>query len=715
MIEAQRENLSINKLIAEKKEIIFAEGDMIVPDSKPDILNTISTSGVVSIYKKEIQSEKVRLDGTVNAYIMYMPDGADDTVRGLNTSVDFSENLNIPNCQEGMEAISNIKIKSIEAKVINGRKIGIKATLEVNLKIYSNEEVEIINEIQNEEDVQILKEDLKLNSLVGTGTTKIYAKDNIQIDSMDNLAEILQAQVCLVDKDIKISYNKVLTKAEAEIKIMYLTEDNRINVVTYKIPVVGFIDIADVSEENICDVNYEIKNIIIKPNSQDEHSIYVEIEIEVTCCAYEEKQINLIQDMYSPTQNLTFEKKQITTMTSKQNVTNVKQIREKINLNDIQGLNLLDVETVPTIINENKINTKIMYEAELNMKFIFENSQKQINIKDAKIPFEYTIENLQNGEMLNTNCDMGIKSQDFIIQDGGDINCNIDVQADTSMYRTANLNMIDSIQEDGEREEQDYSLVIYIVKKGDTLWNIRKKLMNSKIYSRPRIKIPPIFSNNIGDKNLKRKQKIVKIFIIMVIAFSTVKIVLDAILPIFDTLCKDKAKSIATIISNEEATNVMKEHTYDELFTLEKDKDGNITMIKSNIIAINEIISDVAVKIQNTINQRGRENIEIALGSFTGFKLLSGKGPGVPIKISSIGNVETDLRSEFSEKGINQTLHRVYLQVDCEVSILTPYNSITEKVSNQVLLIENVIVGKIPSTYYNLEGFDSNSALEIIE
>lgn len=239
--------------------------------------------------------------------------------------------------------------------------------------------------------------------------------------------------------------------------------------------------------------------------------------------------------------------------------------------------------------------------------------------------------------------------------------------------------------------------------------------MNSKIYSRPRIKIPPIFSNNIGDKNLKRKQKIVKIFIIMVIAFSTVKIVLDAILPIFDTLCKDKAKSIATIISNEEATNVMKEHTYDELFTLEKDKDENITMIKSNIIAINEIISDVAVKIQNKINQRGRENIEIALGSFTGFKLLSGKGPGVPIKISSIGNVETDLRSEFSEKGINQTLHRVYLKVDCEVSILTPYNSITEKVSNQVLLIENVIVGKIPSTYYNLEGFNSNNALDIIE
>lgn len=135
----------------------------------------------------------------------------------------------------------------------------------------------------------------------------------------------------------------------------------------------------------------------------------------------------------------------------------------------------------------------------------------------------------------------------------------------------------------------------------------------SKIYSRPRIKIPKIFLSNIGDKNFKKKQKITKIFIIMVIAFSTVKIVLDAILPIFDTLCKDKAKSIATMISNEQATVVMREHSYDELFTIEKDNDGNIAMIKSNVFPINEIISDVAVKIQNEIDERGREDIEIAL------------------------------------------------------------------------------------------------------
>ena len=136
-----------------------------------------------------------------------------------------------------------------------------------------------------------------------------------------------------------------------------------------------------------------------------------------------------------------------------------------------------------------------------------------------------------------------------------------------------------------------------------------------KIYSRPRIRIPKVLINGEGSNNHKNK-KITKIIIILIIAFSTVKIVLDAVYPIFDTLCEAKAKSIATIVSNEQATNVMKEHSYDELFTLEKDNNNNITMVKSNVIAINEIISDVAVKIQEDIDNRGRENIEIAIRKF---------------------------------------------------------------------------------------------------
>ena len=132
----------------------------------------------------------------------------------------------------------------------------------------------------------------------------------------------------------------------------------------------------------------------------------------------------------------------------------------------------------------------------------------------------------------------------------------------------------------------------------------------NKIYSRPRIKLPKIkiIGNNRSIKQKKYVEKKIKILAIIIIAIFTAKTILDAVLPIFNTLCENRAKSIATIVSNEQATIIMKEHTYDDLFSIEKDMNGNITMIKCNIIYVNEIISDVAVIIQEEINKRGREN-----------------------------------------------------------------------------------------------------------
>lgn len=237
----------------------------------------------------------------------------------------------------------------------------------------------------------------------------------------------------------------------------------------------------------------------------------------------------------------------------------------------------------------------------------------------------------------------------------------------------------------------------------------------SKIYSRPRIRIPKIFYSNIQNRTDVKRKKIIRFYIIVCISFCTFRIIINAVLPVFNTICKDKAKSIATIVTNEQASAIMKEHEYDELFSIVRDNEGNIIMIKSNVGPINEIISDIALKIEKQIDDNGKNNIQIALGTFSGIKLLSGRGPGIPITISSIGNVITDLRSEFIAQGINQTLHRVYLQVECQVSILTPFEDISEKISNQVLIAENVIIGKIPSTYYNLNGLDNSNAIDIIE
>ena len=235
-----------------------------------------------------------------------------------------------------------------------------------------------------------------------------------------------------------------------------------------------------------------------------------------------------------------------------------------------------------------------------------------------------------------------------------------------------------------------------------------------KIYSRKRIHIPNVVYSKFNN-SYEPKNKILKMVLIVFIAVMFANIIIKAINPIINTLCEDKAKSIATIISNEKATEVMANYEYEDLMTIYRDSNDNITMIKANIIPINKIISDVAVKIQNALNEEETKNLYIRLGSFTGTKILSGSGPKIPMKISTVGNVLTDFKSEFSSAGINQTLHRVYLQVDCTVSIVTPYDSIQETISNQVILIENVIVGTVPNTYYNIEGINKDNLIDIVE
>ena len=90
-------------------------------------------------------------------------------------------------------------------------------------------------------------------------------------------------------------------------------------------------------------------------------------------------------------------------------------------------------------------------------------------------------------------------------------------------------------------------------------------------------------------------------------------------------------------------------------------------------------------------------------------------GPDIEMKMLIDGSVETDLKSEFKEAGINQTLHRIYLEVRCNVNILTPYDVVNETIVNQVLLIEGLIVGNIPDAYYNLEGLNSEQMMEMVD
>ena len=237
----------------------------------------------------------------------------------------------------------------------------------------------------------------------------------------------------------------------------------------------------------------------------------------------------------------------------------------------------------------------------------------------------------------------------------------------------------------------------------------------SKIYSRKRFILKPCWNRGKSPRLPKRtliiKRRTIKISLLLVVVVILYNTIIGYVEPVFETLCEDKVKSIVTIISNQESTKMMNKYQYDELYTIEKDEAGDVVIIKSNVVAINNMISDLTESIQNRFNEQENSEIKIPIGSLLGSYYFAGVGPWIPAKVRLSGTLDTEVKSEFIAQGINQTLHRVYVNFECCLRIITPVKNFEKQIVNQVIIAEHVIVGNIPDAYYNLEGVDSTDEM----
>ena len=479
-IESSKNNLCINQIIGQKTENIIIEGDSIIPDIKPDILNSINVDGTVCIYKKEVLDGKIKIDGTINSNIIYLADNEEAGIRGFSTNIDFSKTIEMENAKSEMSMECEVNIKNMECKVLNGRKVSIKSILEVTIKLSVNKNVEFIENITNIKDLQKLNKKFSMNSILGSGQTRCFAKDTVLIDNIDDLAEIMKTNIEIINKETKVSYNKVLVKADLSVKIMYLTEDNRINLVKTKLPIMGFIDIQNVSDDNICDANFSLKNLIIKPNNVEEHSIYIESEIEINCEVYENKEVDLIEDLYSPSINLNSDYIKITTMQNKRKQENTCNIRQNKNIPEMKNEKLYDADVIVNIQKQNIMNDRIIFEGEIEINFIFSSTKTGgIDSKKITIPFNHNMELEDTNKESKIDTKAEVIMQDFVVMPDESIDIKIDLNFLVNIYKNVNISVINNININENQKQEYYSMVIYFVKPGDTLWNIAKKFKST--------------------------------------------------------------------------------------------------------------------------------------------------------------------------------------------------------------------------------------------
>ena len=204
-------------------------------------------------------------------------------------------------------------------------------------------------------------------------------------------------------------------------------------------------------------------------------------------------------------------------------------------------------------------------------------------------------------------------------------------------------------------------------------------------------------------------RRIILIFVLFfLVVFGCFFLVRNQYYDVVHSLAQTQVKNITSDLINDAIDKQIRDGTiqYDRMVYFEKDLDGRITALKTNMSEVNRLKTALLNLINDEILAMDSEHIGVPIGSFILPELFSGKGPIIPIQVLTIRNSEAAISSEFSQAGINQTLQKINMQVSVDVSILVLGSVSDFTISSQVVVAETVIVGQVPDMFLQAGGIN---------
>ena len=459
----------------------FIESEVVVPDVKSDVYEIVDTQGYIALSKIDISDGKLVCRGSFNYNVMYIADDK-STLSNVCGRIDINEVIEKDTIIQDMEHMLYPEVEHIDCTIMNERKIRVGALINIKGSLFEKQRLDIVKDVSQVECIQKHRKEIVYQDIVGIEKTESVIRDTIAISSEEVSAIINVAPIVKV-KESRIADNKVIIGGVLSISPLACTYVgdivalDKVNMdITQFIEVPGAFD--GMKEETILsigDFNYNFK--------QNAESNTCMLEIECTVCCKvkvtDEVTREVLQDAYSPQKIVKFDhrlinlNKELCTMT--ENFT----IRETLN-NDYDNVEIKDIVSVcPSISIENAYieGNKSIIQGIIKAVVLFVpvEGEKMIYKISDEIPFEndINIENLTDTcSIFNTVCIDRVET---------DLNRNqIDIVIKVKRFTEAVDKKSESFIIKGEDQgEYDLSkapsIIVYICKEGDNLWDIAKK------------------------------------------------------------------------------------------------------------------------------------------------------------------------------------------------------------------------------------------------
>lgn len=487
-MKIEKKTVQSGILKMEKNVQITVDEDMNVPDTKPDVEKIVESRGEVHLDELEVLTDRIRIRGTFLVRILYISAEKGREISCMEHEFLLEEFMNVEGAQSTDTAKVTVDLEDLTVSVINSRKCGVRSVLFFHIHISETKFVDCTVGVEKKHMVQCLYESVPMTEVV------MYKKDiqRIRTDvslpaGKPNIREILWYSIQLRDVDVRMMEEKLQIRGELFLFLLYRSEDLQDSVQYYdwEVPFTKELECGDSRENLIGNIAVNLGNhqTSVKPDADGEsRNVEADAVLELDLKAYREFQMPVLKDMYANNRKLRLKTRPVEfeNLTFQNNAKTKISHRISAEGNPYKLLQVLNVEGSIRIedfrFEEQGIHTEGLIFCKV--LYIAGDDGAPVQSKEVVIPFEYLVETQQSYPADRCEIRGVVEQLGGYVVDGDQLEIRVTAGIYVTGFVHVRMEMIDDA-EDLPREEEDISRIPsitgYLVKTGDSLWEIAKR------------------------------------------------------------------------------------------------------------------------------------------------------------------------------------------------------------------------------------------------
>jgi Predicted glycosyl hydrolase len=485
-LELVKDTLKLDQVIGEGQGQTLIDRDIIVPDIKPDIVRVLSVEGKVNITGKNVEQDRVSIEGMVNFSILYTTENEPQPIYSMNQGTNFSHYIDVSRAVPGMEPEVKCDIEHIDINKLNGRKLNVQCVLNMSAKVTESIPIDTVKDVAGMPDMQLLRDMVTIDETTGNETAQVVVRGTVEIpQDLPSAAEIVKCDALIHKKEEKVEDGRVVVSGCVLVPVLFSSKGDVVDIykVVEDMVFTHTIEVPGTTPDMACRVEYNVDDVYAELKSNDDgenRQVDIEVAVGLKVRTVRRDEVPIIIDAYAPSLRVETEVRNISSNVSAGENASQMVIKESMQLpeGNPEIEKVYDMVCKPSITDLKLQDDKALVEGVVGCDIIYlaRGEERAVHSFSDELPFKTSVALPGCKSYMKPEILAGIESMDCSMVTKDEVEVKIMVECKVSVFDKINKYFIVNMGEsEGEIPVHKASITIYVVQPKDTLWMIAKR------------------------------------------------------------------------------------------------------------------------------------------------------------------------------------------------------------------------------------------------